>query len=854
MISSNINITAEDTNSKLVVNNDFLTSTSQKIKSERHPYRVPVFKLSQQNIKYSNDAIKKFSKVRIKSCEFIPKFYNITYQNNCFRWLRKVELGFNEKLITEWISNKGKTINPYVSGSNYPADQWNLCTIHVNPNYYETIDQLVDELNDKIGKSVETLFGLDITEVSTIPKAGLNYEVVNDSVYGKINDARVIDAVIKPMVSNYDCIYMTDSIMYTLDGVTSTIENAKITFAKDNIVDNIRLGSCVINNPEFDNNEFTINNTIDTTNKKVYDSILKQERNGTNSIQEAFLTNFNCRAMIESETLNFDEPKNIIINAAYVKSYPVYVGLTGNEYKVITKSTENKLKVIVNLKFEDVKDVFSYKLIQSGTVRVEYYEGNVLYAYEGVLIPDDIKNVYDDLDIEYRITKDSNIFDEPIYEMQGEVIINDGTEVGIANSPDLGETINLYCIYVGSSTETKFKYGNLTYIISSRIKTGTGSYEDKPGVYTYMNTLAINDGLLKTGTLTSANSSKIIEEMITYDNSEQNLSKTNDYIITKNVELLYDNYFNDLIDIYTNQKKFIELDYNYADASKPRYKFGFKLLPVSIDIIYPRVEDYTKTYSYNTDEILTKLLPKIIEYNDNKYELTRNFFTRQEYSIESSVIDSYLYNFTQIDDLSYNMGLVPIKLNVNDKTVPNYNLSNNLDVIENEQLLDEVAYMIKGRYYSECLYAGPMYTQKTYSLKKVLSNNRSSTIYNLSEPNIDLSMLFADEFIYNSFVTNVHYSDNTADLSLPKKINVLMTLNYDVEQLLNSSYEESSTSLGSYELQSTETLNSNISQKINMNVNVTIPENEPIYVYITGNEYSYALMNLNAVLDVEYIN
>ena len=92
--------------------NDELNQTSfqssiqpviQHISSEPHPYRVPVFKLEPLNIQFSGQTSKQAKTVRLVSCDFTTNYYNISPNDNCIRWLRKVKLGLNERVIEKFV-------------------------------------------------------------------------------------------------------------------------------------------------------------------------------------------------------------------------------------------------------------------------------------------------------------------------------------------------------------------------------------------------------------------------------------------------------------------------------------------------------------------------------------------------------------------------------------------------------------------------------------------------------------------------------------------------------------------------------------------------------------------------------
>ena len=63
-------------------------SIIQHIENEKQPYRVPVFELQPNNIRFSDKIERNASIVRLTSCDFVTNYYNISYTNNCLRWIR----------------------------------------------------------------------------------------------------------------------------------------------------------------------------------------------------------------------------------------------------------------------------------------------------------------------------------------------------------------------------------------------------------------------------------------------------------------------------------------------------------------------------------------------------------------------------------------------------------------------------------------------------------------------------------------------------------------------------------------------------------------------------------------------
>lgn len=857
MTQKEVNLTIENTQTQPENNEDeYLTSNTLRIKSLSNLYRIPVFKISQQNIKLPNNSIRTFSNVKIKSCEIIPRLNNITYNNNCLRWLRKVNLEFNEKLLDKWNNNKN-IINPYILGDTYPTEQWMLCSIFIEPNYYESVEALVDEINNKISVSLENLFEFTTTTTNIIKNASLNYEpTTTNEAKIMINSAQLINCNLSSLI-NSESVYTTKSITYVLNGVTTTLENAIITFKGDVKIENVKLGNVSILNPEFEDNIFNIidENVKKTTNKQIYNSTLINENNYhiTNSVYETFLTNVNCTAIIETSTTKFDEPQNITIKAANILSYfrQDYVNGMFSDYYICTFNA--RVRMFIDFEVYDISSITKYKLIKSGTVKFIYYMNNNVYAYEGTLVPQ-MSDIYSncDISIEYRITTENGVFDDKTYHMKGECELGPSDDITFKYSDDLESSfINMYYIFIGQDGDeqnykTSFTFNNVKYLITSHVKLSEDNTKTKNGIYTFMNTLKCDSGYIKTGTIYNLYST-YIDDIITYERTAENLDTIKEYSVNKNSDLLFDSYFNELYDTYTNGEKFLTLD-NYVLSDV--YAFSFKLLPVTVDnLIQQNVDEYVKLNKYNIDTITTDLLPKVVEYNGEDFVLTDNIFNLNEYDNEESKINTFLYTFSQTNDLSYNMNLSTVRVTVNTNSVLKYNSGYATDEINSENIIEDIAYIIKGTFYSEFIYNGPVYTKQYYTF-----NNSNSTLkYNLTETNMDISRLLNDSDIYNNFISTSFNNNNNTDLSVLNKIRIIMTTNFDVEQKINNEDKNlvSTNETNVFEIQTSDT--SKLILK-NINLNITIPKNESIYVYIVGSEYNYALMNNNATLEIEYVN
>ena len=87
-------------------------------------YNLPVFE-----IKPKVTSTKIYNTITLNTCEIVDNRFNVTYNNNCIRWLRKV------------VAEK----NPFFIDP--PAIEFHLCSLYITPGYYPTIESLIAQIN-----------------------------------------------------------------------------------------------------------------------------------------------------------------------------------------------------------------------------------------------------------------------------------------------------------------------------------------------------------------------------------------------------------------------------------------------------------------------------------------------------------------------------------------------------------------------------------------------------------------------------------------------------------------------------------------------------------------------------------
>ena len=130
-------------------------------------YRLPVFRIPRKSISTSNSSSVPANNVRIKQCNYANNFYNISYNNNVIRWLRKPYKVTDEKIDFNELAY-------YTINNTLPAnveDCYILSQLYIPPNIYGSIRDLIYAINQKLQKSVYELFTLADADPFTLDLA-----------------------------------------------------------------------------------------------------------------------------------------------------------------------------------------------------------------------------------------------------------------------------------------------------------------------------------------------------------------------------------------------------------------------------------------------------------------------------------------------------------------------------------------------------------------------------------------------------------------------------------------------------------------------------------------------------------
>ena len=317
-------------------------SVIQHISSEPHPYRVPVFKLEPLDIQYSNQTSKKAKKVRLVSCDFTTNYYNISPNDNCLRWLRKVNLELNEKVIEKYPDNITAK-NPYFENM-YPPEEWHLCTLYINPGQYQSVNSLIDEINNKFNESFKSLFNFSTVVEKAYSGVQLNYGNYLFNSTGIIN--------IDNGSINTASLSSPDYVSYIVDGDLTYTSNDKLNIVNNAIVRVKNLNNATITeskllNSKFQQNQLTAyesnnewyvhNSTLASMNSAGTDNIMREMNILNTETNLDIYTNNDGSSLDE---FDITEPKwnpikytdsPVLINKTRLKTFPDFIGLTTDD-------------------------------------------------------------------------------------------------------------------------------------------------------------------------------------------------------------------------------------------------------------------------------------------------------------------------------------------------------------------------------------------------------------------------------------------------------------------------------------------------------------------------------------------
>lgn len=332
---------------------------------------------------------------------------------------------------------------------------------------------------------------------------------------------------------------------------------------------------------------------------------------------------------------------------------------------------------------------------------------------------------------------------------------------------------------------------------------------------------------------------------------------------SKNEDLKNDLYFNELLNntLNDNEYKFFTL-LTGNNNDKVGFQSSFDMIPVTCDTVYSNSTDFLNIVqdpNFQT-KYTTNVLPKVTNYSSpDNYSLTEDNYKLSYYVKQNELIDNYYYNFA-IDgiDVWKKLGFNPCKFEYSRNTITEFQANANPDEADISTEF-EPTYFIKGVYYSETNYHGPITLQHKSKITVSTGVGTRDTI--LPEGyNIKNLLTTGDPSTTNIFNTFFYKKSHVADwlpnLSIPKTIEIKITQNKDVEEFLNSNeIVDSIANIGTYEVvRENEPMINAIQQQMNINQTIELPPNDELYVFLTNGNHIYSLMDTAATLNIEYIS
>lgn len=262
--------------------------------------------------------------------------------------------------------------------------------------------------------------------------------------------------------------------------------------------------------------------------------------------------------------------------------------------------------------------------------------------------------------------------------------------------------------------------------------------------------------------------------------------------------------------------------------------FNNDIMPVTSESIYSNRTNYLEMEKSITfyDNTSTRTLTPIIQFTKNTYSLVNSRNKLQEYKEQASGIDSYFFNF-MIDnhDIWDKLGFIPNIIGYTGLFYLNQDPQIDLPVSDVSKL---PTYVIKGKYYSEHIYNGPVITGINYDSIAP----KGADIFNLSEVMTKLSR-------------RTHFGIRPISLSYPYEYDVRLSQDPDIERYLNT---VSTTDNVSSNLIISEKTRITETGKVELIIDSTFKLNySDLYIYVTTTTDRYGIMKINGLLHAEYL-
>ena len=582
---------------------------------------------------------------------------------------------------------------------------------------------------------------------------------------------------------------------------------------------------------------------------------------------------------LDSCELNY-KPEYSLVGVKRNNEGEALAGITSSDkYCVLTKLIHNPdiFPTTINDMFniKDMGKVINASGLELTIPKVgDYYmiNGKAIYLTENnstsedegpkvELNGDNIHLTRESTDSVWTYQNDSETINVMIRDAGGTPWINKG--FSIAASPYLSRELpNVYGLNIFDAggvlgnlhNNLTFTYNGNKFKVITVLESSTTSIP--PSFYTFMRDLCCSTGSITSAKLAIESGSNISDLIDDSGMTEETITTIDP---KNNINLLYDTYFYDILNNLIFNKNNFTLGTNFGNP-KLSLEFGFDLIPVTSSTVFTNTENFLDVIeqpNFNIDNTTIKM-PNILNYNKRKIELTNDNYKLNSYKSQTSYVDDYYYNFTIDEDLWKKLGFNPCLININTNSLINFDLNEDIDATLDENRINP-AYLIKGKYYSEQIYTGPIIAPRRYLItdkREVESDLIKQYKIKTYEINAGDDIKNIDESVLNTyFLKNNHFAENMINLTIPTNVDVKITQNMDVEKYLNSNeIIDSLASVGSYGvIRPNEPAYDSIQQSITINSTINIPDNSSMFVFLTSPNQRYPIISSEATLNVEYI-
>jgi len=817
-----------------------MSSFIQTIKSETYPYRIPVFRVEPATVAY-RAMTETATKIRLRSIDFASSYLNVSYNNNVLRWIRKVEIASSSNIAE--LFPIYKDVTPY--NVNFPAEnpvnEWHLCSLFIPPGLYESVDSVVTELNFILTKSINSLFDLTETRLLNYTYNILTYRIsllIGGSlkyVAAYLDNCKLTDCLFSngAFHCNSLSILLSTGTQITFSDVSVEFESMNISSATNTTYyrpttqyinyykrdDNLILNSSTIVYSENENKNNLFSGYI--VNANVYGLKIYHGDTGLQTVQ------YSSGIILNSEIITYTDILSMTSNIQALGSL-VFVSNVGN---IGTFQLTGSLRVYQDRFSSSVPHLYNYWIEYFNVPDTATYISEITITFTT-----DMTEIFSTI-TSSKILSCSN--------METDATFNSMTSLTIT------ATTGIVSVY--------FEYNNMSTTLTGTISI-TGALNIFPA------SCQILGGTLKSGLLehyyedsTVTASLPNITDHITTDSTSSTDNITGYNMSEANKFMLFDTYYDDIITKLMNGEDIITGNiFNSSSVANLELTFPHAIIPVTSETIkaYYDTNFLEVAESLNIDDYTTVKKTNITQYRNEKYIVNPTTSEKIDYTVENTMVDDFYYNFlVDTSDLWNVLGFNACTYMRGKSVFPTFETF--LDIDKPNIVITDPIYIIKGKYYSEQLYYGPVHPPNDIKIRYSVSGGSGNVSFmkEVSLTTYDDIKSFSSD-ILAVYLNSVHKATLIPNLSITKLIELKITQNADIEHVLNSEelYQTQQQNIGSLStVYQNEPTYSNIQQNFNINKVIEVPKNGTLYVYLTGTNQRYPFVNNNALLHVEYI-